>query len=298
MKVLITGGLGFIGFHTAIKLVDQGYDVYIVDNKATNKVDRIAGATFIEGDVTSARTFRDVPSVDWVIHLAGQTKVIDSMKDPMYDFIQNVVGTLNVLNYMVRKKVKGIVFASTSAIYGEVVNWKAKETMVPCPTSFYGFSKLTAEEYIRRYAKKYKLLYVIFRWFNIYGPLKWDNVIGIFTRCTVEGKPLPIRNPNAVRDYIYISDVVDLNSKVIEDPVPGLYNVGTGVPTKIVDLAKIFENKYGVKYVSPEPGEIEGIYADISRIKAFYKFIPKVNLEEGISATMEIYKSLKERDEK
>jgi len=292
MRVLITGGLGFLGSFTAEKLIEKGYRVCILDSGYTSKVGEVPGAECYPIDIVwDYALFNEVPKADVVIHFAGQTKVADSMKNPYWDFIQNVLGTLRILRYMEKKGVKHIIFASTSAVYGDPEKLCVNEEDTTKPVSFYGLSKLVAEQYLLQYWRVGKIKPVIFRYFNIYGPRKPDNVIGIFSRCVIENRPLPVRgNGDAIRDYIYVDDVVDLNLKAVENPKLGVYNVGSGKPTKLRDLVELFGREYGVKYVPLEPGEIQGFYADITKVKKTYRFEPKTPLRDGIRKVVEFYR--------
>ena len=289
MRVLVTGGLGFLGSFTAEKLVEKGHEVCILDAKYTNKVEEVPGAECYDIDITWDLTkFASIPRVDVVVHFAGQTKVVDSMRNPHWDFKQNVYGTMQVLRFMEKRGIERIIFASTSAVYGDPKKLCVNEEDPTEPASYYGLSKSIAEQYLLWYWKLGRIEPVIFRYFNIYGPRKPDNVIGIFSKCVVENKPLPVRgNGDAIRDYVYIDDVVELNLKAIEDPKPGIYNVGSGKPTKLRDLVELFGREYGVKYVPLKPGEIQGFYADITKVKKVYGFRPKTELREGIRKVVE-----------
>jgi UDP-glucose 4-epimerase len=264
MKVLVTGGAGFIGSHVADALLAGGHEVLVLDDLSTGRRHNLpAQAKFVEGDIRDpqlvARVFADFqPQV--VTHQAAQTSVAISAREPLRDAEINVLGSLNVLNEAVRHKVRRLVFASTGgAIYGEVPEGeRANEQRAPHPLSPYACSKFAIENYLNAYASEHGLPSTVLRYANVYGPRQDPHgeagVVAIFAQRLLSGQPIQINarkqegDTGCVRDYVFVADVVKANLLAIEGKLErSPINVCSGVATATLDLAQLMERTSGVK---------------------------------------------------
>lgn len=263
MKILVTGGAGFIGSHVADALLAAGHEVMILDDLSTGRRANLpARASFLEGDVRNAdvvaKVFADFrPQV--VTHQAAQTSVAISTREPLRDAEINLLGTLNILQESVKHKLDKLVFASTGgAIYGEVPDGeRATEARPPRPLSPYACSKFAVENYLAAYAREHGLRSNVLRYANVYGPRQDPHgeagVVAIFAQRVLAGEPIQINGRKAsgddgcVRDYVYVSDVVKANLLAIEGKLAKTpVNVCTGVATSTRELAQALERVAGV----------------------------------------------------
>ena len=245
MKVLVTGGAGFIGSHIVDKLIQNNCQVVIVDNLSTGLQENIhKAATFIKMDIRSNQLldlFAE-EKFDYVIHLAAQTMVHKSLEMPDYDCEVNILGTVNILEACRKTNVKRIVFSSTAAVYGNVNSLPVLETSQTAPTSFYGLSKFTCENYLALYNQLYGLEYVALRYANVYGERQGDGgeggVISIFTRKIHQGLPVAIFGDGSqTRDFIYVGDIAAANYQSLRTVHPNnIYNVSTQTETSVNTL--------------------------------------------------------------
>ena len=298
MKVLVTGGAGFIGSHIIEKLIKENCQVVVIDNLSTGLRGNIpSNIKFIEMDVCSSELINifEAEKFDGVLHLAAQTMVPVSLKKPDYDCQVNVLGTINVLEACRHTGVKRVVFSSTAATYGDVDGLPVVESAQTSPTSFYGLSKLTVEKYLALYQQIYGLDYVALRYANVYGERQGDGgeggVVSIFTRLISEGKSLTIFGDGGqTRDFIYAGDVANANYQALLTPhVNAVYNVSTQVETSVNELVAIFE-KVSSKTVKKVCVPIRGgdIYRSmLSNDKATQKLSwkPMMDLAEGLRRT-------------
>ncbi|MAQ18363.1 MAG: UDP-glucose 4-epimerase [Sandaracinus sp.] len=254
MKVLVTGGAGFIGSHVADALLAQGHEVVVFDDLSTGRRENVpAGATFVEGDL---RSEADVDRVfaehrpDWVSHQGAQTSVSKSTREPLLDAAINVMGTLHVLRASVRHEIQRLVFASTGgAIYGEVPEGeRATTAWMPQPISPYACSKLAGEAYLGAFSSEFGLPTQILRYANVYGPRQDPHgeagVVAIFSQRIHGGEALRINarkeagDDGCVRDYVYVGDVVAANLRGLRGELDApVVNVGTGVEATTKQIA-------------------------------------------------------------
>jgi UDP-glucose 4-epimerase len=266
MKVLVTGGAGFIGSHVAEALLAASHEVLVLDDLSSGRRENVPErASFVQGDIRDAdfvaKVFADFEP-DVVTHQGAQTSVSVSTREPLRDAEVNILGSLNIMNASVKHKVRRIVFASTGgAIYGEIPDGvRATEQTPPNPLSPYACSKFSVEKYLTAYASEHKLASTVLRYANVYGPRQDPHgeagVVAIFTQRVLAGEPIQINaraelgDPGCVRDYVYVADVVRANllaidGKLDKSPV----NVCTGVPTSTLELAQLIEQASGVKAV-------------------------------------------------
>lgn len=304
MKILVTGGAGFIGSHLVDRLVQEGHEVVVVDNLSTGKRRNVnRAAVFYKRDVQSPRIEaifrRERPVV--LIHLAAQMNVRRSVEDPLFDAQVNILGTLNILNHAVRYGTRKVIFASSGgAIYGEQDVFPAPESHPTRPLSPYGISKLTGEYYLAYYQRLSGLHYVSLRLSNVYGPRQDPygeaGVVAIFTQKMLAGEQ-PVINGNGrqTRDFIYVDDVVEAHMAVLGKEIQGVYNVGTAQETSINELfGKLAAlTKSGCKqlYGPAKKGEQMRSVVDASKLRQEVGWEPRVSLDEGLARTVEYFRT-------
>jgi UDP-glucose 4-epimerase len=304
MKVLVTGGAGFIGSNLVDRLVLEGHDVAVVDNLATGKRRNLnRKAKFYKLDIQShrlQRVFRNErPSV--VMHLAAQMDVRRSVKEPIFDAQVNILGTLNLLEQAFNHGTRKIVFASSGgAIYGEQDEFPAPETHPTRPLSPYGISKLCGEHYLSYYQRMSGIQFVSLRYANVYGPRQDPKgeagVVAIFIQKMLQGEQ-PIINGNGLqtRDFVFVDDVVDANLAVMGQGIQGLYNVGTGAETTINDLfaaLRELTNASSREVHGPaRKGEQIRSVVDPSRLRKELNWDPRVPLKEGLRRTVAFFRA-------
>lgn len=310
MKILITGGAGFIGSNLVDECVKRGWDVIIVDNLSSGKKENINNkAKFYQVDITDFEKLKDIfkkekPEV--VDHHAAQIDVRKSVVSPQYDANINILGSLNLLQLSIEYKVKKFIFASSGGtIYGECKDKKPpKESNIPLPECPYGCAKAAVELYMRYYNKVYGLSTISLRYANVYGPrqdpLGEAGVIAIFINRMLKNEDVFIfGDGNQMRDFVYVKDVVDANIKSIMIKKDfAIYNVGTGKAVSINDifknLKKLLNYNKSPIYKPPRKGEIFKSYLNISLIKKELNWQPKTSLQEGLKEVIDYFKSKKQ----
>lgn len=304
MKILVTGGAGFIGSHIAQGALEAGYEVAVLDNLSNGKLENIpSGAKFYQVDIRDAAKLEGVFAEfkpDVVSHQAAQASVAISVRDPILDAQCNIIGSLNVLEAAKKYGTQRVIFASTGgAIYGEVPEGqKAHPSWATHPISPYATSKRSTEFYLETYRIQYGLQYTILRYGNVYGPRQDPHgeagVVAIFARRLLEGKPIKVNARKAfgdggcVRDYIYVSDVVKANLAAAKGEVTvAVLNVGTGIPSDTLTLAKKLEEYLGVTadlgYGEQRAGDLEYSLLDSSDLEGLVG--QTVSLEAGLKET-------------
>ena len=303
MKILVTGGAGFIGSHLVDRLVQEGHEVVVVDNLWTGKRRNLnREARFYKLDIQTSRLERvfnrERPLL--VMHLAAQVDVRRSVEDPIFDAQVNVLGTLNLLEQAVKYGTRKVVFASSGgAIYGEQDVYPAPESHPIRPLSPYGISKLNAEQYLAYYQRVSGIQYVILRYSNVYGPRQDPEgeagVVAIFTGKMLAGEQ-PIINGNGrqTRDFVFVDDVVEANLAVMGKEVQGVYNVGTAEETSINDLFRLLVELTNASckelHGPAKKGEQARSVVDIARLRQELGWEPKVPLREGLTRTVEFFR--------
>ena len=304
MKVLVTGGAGFIGSHLVDRLILEGHDSVVVDNLVTGKRRNInRAARFYKMDVQSwrlERVFRNErPNV--VMHLAAQMDVRKSVEDPMFDAQVNVLGTLNVLQQAVKHGVRKVIFSSSGgAIYGEQETYPAPETHVLRPLSPYGLSKLCGEQYLSYFQRVSGLQAVSLRYANVYGPRQDPEgeagVVAIFIQKMLNNEQAVINgNGRQTRDFVFVDDVVEANLAMMGQETQGTYNVGTGVETSINDLFRILVQHTGSTckeiHGPAKKGEQARSVIDCTKLRQEVLWEPKADLSEGLKKTVEYFRA-------
>jgi UDP-glucose 4-epimerase len=304
MKVLVTGGAGFIGSHAVDRLILEGHEAVVVDNLVTGKRRNInRAARFYKMDVQSwrlERVFRNErPNV--VMHLAAQMDVRKSVEDPMFDAQVNVLGTLNVLQQAVKHGVRKVIFSSSGgAIYGEQETYPAAENHVLKPLSPYGLSKLCGEQYLSYFQRVSGLQAVSLRYANVYGPRQDPEgeagVVAIFIQKMLNNEQAVINgNGRQTRDFVFVDDVVEANLAVMGQETQGTFNVGTGVETSINDLFRILVQHTGSTckevHGPAKKGEQARSVIDSTKLRQEASWEPKADLSEGLKKTVEYFRS-------
>jgi len=301
MKILVTGGAGFIGSNLIDKLIDEGHKVFVIDNLSTGKKENInKKAIFYKADICHLDKILPLfKGIDYVFHLAARPGVIFSVEDPIESHRINVDGTLNVLYASYKNKVKRLIFASSAAVYGDIKKLPLKENMTPNPVSPYGLHKLIGEYYCKLFSNLYNLETVCLRYFNIYGPRMDPNgpyalVIGKFLKLRKENKPLTIYGDGKqTRDFIYVDDVVKANILAMKSKKVGrgeIINICSGKNYSINYIAKLIGGKK--IYLPARKGEIKHVLGDNSLVKKLLGWKPEISLEEGIKKCKEYFYNL------
>jgi UDP-glucose 4-epimerase len=304
MRVLITGGAGFIGSHVVELLLAEGHEVAVVDDLSRGRRENVPGAAFYELDVRSGceEVFEEF-GPEAVCHQAAQVDVRRSVVEPVLDLEINAAGTVRLLENCVRYGVGRFVFASTGgAIYGEQREFPASEDHPEYPISPYGVSKLAAERYLRFYEAQYGLPYVALRYANVYGPRQDPHgeagVVAIFAGRLAAGKTCTINGTGEqTRDYVYVGDVARANVLALEDGVPsGSYNVGTGVETSVNELYETMASLSGralpAEHGPAKPGEQLRSAVDPAKAGRVLGWRPGIGLRDGLEKTLGYFGAL------
>ncbi len=300
MKVLVTGGAGFIGSHVVDLLLKKGYNVSIVDDLSTGRVENLnTKAKFFNLDICDKK-LRNVfkkEKFDFVVHHAAHINVRNSVKNPMFDANSNILGSINLLECCRDFKIRKIVYASTGgAIYGEPEYLPADEKHPVKPLCPYGISKHVVEHYLELYQKLYGINFVALRYANVYGPrqdpLGEAGVVAIFTGKYLKNEiPTIFGDGKQTRDFVYVRDVAESNLLSLEKNISGIFNIGTGIETSVNDLSKklekITKSKVKAKHGSAVPGEVRRIALDIKLAKKVLGWRPKIKLDAGMKETVE-----------
>jgi len=304
LKILVTGGAGFIASHIADAYINEGHEVFVLDNLQTGFEKNInPKAVFIKKDIidpTLSELF-EKEKFDVVNHHAAQMDVRKSVADPSFDATTNILGTINLLQNCIKTGVKKFMFASTGgAVYGEQSYFPADENHPTQPLSPYGISKLTVEKYLFFYFAQHKLRYSILRYANIYGPRQNSmgeaGVVAIFSTKLLKGEQ-PIINGSGeqTRDYVFVGDVVKANLLALKDDACDIYNIGTATETNVNELYLTLNQIIGKgqieKHGPPAPGE--QMRSVITSDKIFKKFNwrPSTQLRVGLLQTVNYFKT-------
>ncbi|MFH1699370.1 MAG: SDR family oxidoreductase [Candidatus Zixiibacteriota bacterium] len=309
MNYLITGGAGFIGSNLAFELVKRGDSVRVLDNLTSGNLDNIKPLfdkiEVIEGDIRDFWTVVEAMyDIDFVLHHAAVPSVARSIKNPLTANAVNIDGTLNVLESARQANVRRVVFACSSAIYGDSEELPKIETMKLDPMSPYAVNKLAGEEYCRIYNHLYGLETVSLRYFNVFGPRQdpasqYSAAIPIFIKAILHGKPPMIfGDGEQSRDFIYIDNVVNANLKACTAPnAPGqCFNIASGQRITLNNLLKIISEILKVeikpKYVNPRPGDILHSGADIEAALSGLGYSVDIDLRTGMKDTIKWFSDI------
>ncbi len=305
MKILVTGGAGFIGSHLVDALVERGEEVLVIDDLSSGKREYVnPKVQFVERDICMSaaldvmRAFK--PEV--IFHLAAQKSVPESLKHPAKDAAINLVGLCNILEAIPGSKLKKFIFASTGgAMYGDNAKLPATETQPAQPSSPYGISKYSSERYLDVWSKLHNFQATVLRPANVYGPRQDPfgeaGVIAILAKRAVEQQPMRVFGTGKhTRDYVYVADIVQAFLKALDTETSGTYNIGTSQETSVLDiiasLSKVSGRELPIDQQPEVVGEMERSSLDASKARATLHWQPEVPLQEGIQKTYEWFKAL------
>jgi UDP-glucose 4-epimerase len=302
MKVLVTGGAGFIGSHVTDRLIDAGVDAVVLDNLTSGKRESVhPRARLYEAELCGdgIRPLLEQERFDCIVHHAAQMNVRRSVDDPVFDARVNILGSLNLLQAALATGVKKFVFASTGgAIYGEQLTFPADETHQTCPMSPYGVAKLAVEKYLAFYEAVHGLPHTILRYANVYGPRQDPHgeagVVAIFSQRLLARDPALINGDGEqTRDFTYVEDVVRANVLAVTTDLRGIYNVGTGIETSVNALyacvAKHANSTQAPRHGPAKAGEQRRSVLDCRKLQAATNWTPTVSLDEGLRRTVAFF---------
>ncbi|MEC7696772.1 MAG: SDR family oxidoreductase [Planctomycetota bacterium] len=309
---LVTGGAGFIGSHIATALVERGDQVRVLDNLSTGHLENLAHlgdrVEFIEGDLVDGQKISQaVQGVDCIFHQAALASVPRSVEAPLDTNAACVTGTVTLLDAARRAGVRRLVYAASSSLYGDNPTSSKRETDLPDPISPYGAAKLAAEYYCRSFTATYGFETVALRYFNVFGPRQdpgspYSAVIPLFITAILENRqPVIFGNGLQSRDFTYIANVVHGNLLAADaEGVAGRsFNVAAGRSVTLLEMLAMLNKYLGTEvepeFAEPRPGDILESLADISAARAAMNYEPQVSFEEGISRSIDYYRSLKEK---
>lgn len=303
MKILVTGGAGFIGSHVVDALLDAGHTVHVLDDLSSGRVENVPdAATLHTCDIRSVEAADAVARENFevIVHHAAQMDVRASVADPGYDADVNIRGFLNLMEAGRKNGLQKVVFASTGgAIYGEPEYTPQDEDHPLRPVSPYGITKLATEKYLFYYQRQYDIDYVALRYANVYGPRQNPHgeagVVAIFAqRMLTGGQPVVNGDGSQTRDYTYVGDVVQANLAALDYEGSGIFNVGTATETNVNELFRTIrdfanpdvEEKHG----PGKPGEQQRSVIGYGKAEAELGWSPQVSLKEGLRETVEWFR--------
>ena len=297
-KILVTGGAGFIGSHIAEELVNRGYQVTVLDDLSGGFVDNVvAGARFVQGSINDVRLVDELfaqTQFDYVYHLAAYAAEGLSHFIKRFNYQNNLIGSVNLINAAINTGVKCFVFTSSIAVYGASPELPVTEETLPRPEDPYGIAKLAVEQELRVCQEMFGLNYIIFRPHNVYGERqnigdKYRNVVGIFMNQILQGKPMTVfGNGEQTRAFSYIGDITPVMADAIEMPSAynQVFNIGADQPYTVNELAAAVARAMGVapniRYV-PARNEVMHAYASHEKVASFFGKRPLCSLEDGLA---------------
>jgi UDP-glucose 4-epimerase len=303
MKILITGGSGFIGSHIVELYQDKAEEIRVLDNLRTGYRHNLDGLchTFIEGSITDRELVKNaVQGVDYIFHLAALVSVPESMAKPGECVDINVHGLLNVLEEAAAAGVKKLVFASSAAIYGDNPTVPKVETMIPEPKSPYAITKLDGEYYLGMFQNEGRLETAAIRFFNVFGPRQdpkgaYAAAVPIFIEKAVNSEDITVFGDGGqTRDFIYVKDIAGALAFAVETPgVTGVFNAGYGGQITIEDLANglvsAADSASKILHAPERAGDVRHSRASADKLRAA-GWVPRHTLEEGLGVTLEFFK--------
>jgi UDP-glucose 4-epimerase len=308
MKIVVTGGAGFIGSHVADACIAAGHEVVILDDLSRGDRRNLhPDARFYEIDVNDPdvkEIFQD-ERPDILNHHAAQISVPDSVRDPARDAQVNILGTLNLLGAAVAAGTRKVIFASTGgAMYGEIQGAPADEEAPRLPISPYAVSKIAAEFYLGYYRRQHGLLYTVLRYANVYGPRQGPHgeagAVAIFSTATLSGKAprlfaaRQVGDAGGIRDYVYVGDVVRANMIALERGDDDVFNIATATETATADLyrmvAQTVEFHDPPEFAPPRPGDLLRSVISSRKAERILGWRPETGLHEGIRKTVEYFR--------
>jgi len=305
MKILVTGGVGFMGFHLVDKLIKEGHSVVVIDNLSTGKKENLnPKAKFYKIDICNPKISeifkKEKPQI--VFHYAAQIDARKSVEEPVFDAEVNIIGSLNVLKNCRKYKIKKIIFASSGGeIYGDAKEIPTPETYVPFPISPYGVGKLAVEGYLNSYFKMFKIPFASLRYGNVYGPRQNPygeaGVVAIFTKKMLKNEqPLIHGDGKQTKDYIFIDDAIDATILSFKKDFIGVLNIGTEKETSVLEilykLKELTHSQVKEKHVSLPLCSFKRGCLSIKKAKRELGWQPRYSLEKGLRKTVEFFENL------
>ncbi len=302
MKLLVTGGAGFIGSHLLQLLVqDADIETVVLDNLSSGSYSHVPGSIrLVEGDICDKNIDElfAAEHFDAVIHLAAQTMVPYSLEHPDEDCNTNLMGIINILECCRKHGVKSVVFSSSAAIYGDNLNVPLKESERPLPTSFYGLTKMASEHYLRLYHDLYGINTTVLRFANVYGERQGEGgeggVISIFCKLLAAGKPVTVfGNGEQTRDFVYAGDIAKALLKAVSLEGHHTINISTQEETSLNQLLEAFRKAVGhqftINYAPARTGDIFRSVLCHDNCREYLGFVPSMGLTEGVQRTYADY---------
>jgi len=302
MKLLVTGGAGFIGSHLLQLLVqDADIETVVLDNLSSGSYSHVPGSIrLVEGDICDKNIDElfAAEHFDAVIHLAAQTMVPYSLEHPDEDCNTNLMGIINILECCRKHGVKSVVFSSSAAIYGDNLNVPLKESERPLPTSFYGLTKMASEHYLRLYHDLYGINTTVLRFANVYGERQGDGgeggVISIFCKLLAAGKPVTVfGNGEQTRDFVYAGDIAKALLKAVSLEGHHTINISTQEETSLNQLLEAFRKAVGhqftINYAPARTGDIFRSVLCHDNCREYLGFVPSMGLTKGVQRTYADY---------
>jgi UDP-glucose 4-epimerase len=301
MKILITGGAGFIGSHISKLLLNQGEQVVIYDNLSRGYEDSIdSRATLIKGDlVDKSSLVAALKGVDSVIHMASLALVEESTKEPLLYGQNNIIGSINLLEAMREVGVKRIVFSSSACVYGTPKSLPITEDLPNSSANPYGASKIAVEQFLQAYHYLHSFDVTILRYFNPYGPqerhLPETHAIPNFIKAALKKEPIPLFwKGEQVRDFIYVEDLAEAHIAPLKLSGFNIFNVGTEKGVKVIDVVNTLSDILGYKVeindLGERAGDVAATYASSAKLHQATGWKAKVGLEEGLRRTVDWFK--------
>ena len=292
MRVIITGGAGFIGSHLSETLLKLGHEIIVIDNFSTGRKENLVTFSkhikIIESDISIKGSWEnEFKNIDWVFHLAALADIVPSIQKPEAYFNSNVTGTLNVIQASLKYNIQRFIYSASSSCYGLPNNYPTKETSPISCQYPYALTKRLGEEMVLHWSNLYNLPALSLRFFNVYGTRSrtsgtYGAVFGVFLAQKLAKKPLTIvGDGKQTRDFTYVSDIVTAMIAAVKSEYKDeIYNVGSGKTVSINKLVSLLSDKY--EFIPKRPGEPDCTFADITKIKKHLKWSPKISIEEGV----------------
>ncbi|MEX5937734.1 NAD-dependent epimerase/dehydratase family protein [Mammaliicoccus sciuri] len=301
MKILVTGGAGFIGSHVVEHYLNLNHEVFVLDNLSTGNIENIPflkSENLFEEDIRDLDLVKDIVKenqFDIIVHLAAVVSVVDTINDPINSNEVNITATLNLLeaNRLYNSNIKRIVFASSAAVYGNNTQLPNSITKLVNPISPYAIQKYAGEQYVKQYSNLYGIPTTALRFFNVYGPRQdpksaYSGVLSIMQSSYLDEKPfIFFGDGTQTRDFVYVKDVVQAINLVSEsdEAIGQVYNVGTGKPSSLMEifefLGNVLEKDISTKFVNEREGDIKHSFADIQELTDL-GYTPKYSIEDGL----------------
>ena len=296
MRVLVTGGAGFIGSHSVEALLAAGAEVTVLDNLSSGKLGNLpqsARLHFIQGDIRDAQSVEQaMQGVTHVLHLAAQVSVTASIADPVTSFTHNIQGFLNVLDAVRRHNIKRMVYASSAAVYGTPLQLPLDESVVTAPLSPYGLEKSINDQYASLYQKLYGVDAVGMRYFNVYGPRQdpssaYAGVISRFAAAIANDQVLSVYGDGGqTRDFIFVKDIARANLLALQSEAVGVCNIATGTSVTLLELIATLGRCAGkqpiVVHAPPAAGDIRNSAANPSQMRSWFGDQEMTTLASGL----------------